>query len=204
MARSKLLSDLRVQEVQAGALRVISRKGLTGATMQEIADEAGIAKGTLYLYFRDREDVLERTADFAFEKLGARLAATLPQISDFAGKLEALLRSEIEFFDEHREFFRIYIALKHPPDAVHQSARRRRMCHPRYARHLAKLEAMLAEAMERGEVRNCDPARLALFVSESAVALMLRRLTEEKPPPAETDVAWMADILLHGLAAKGA
>jgi AcrR family transcriptional regulator len=203
MKRSKALSDIRVQEVQAGALRVISRKGLTGATMQEIADEAGIAKGTLYLYFRDREDLLERTADFAFEKLEAKLAAALPQISDFAGKLRVLLRNEIEFFDEHREFFRIYIALKYSPDAVHQSARRRRMCHPRYARHLARLEAMLAAAMERGEVRTCDPARLALFVSESAVALMLRRLTEEKPPDAERDVAWMTDILLHGLAAKG-
>jgi hypothetical protein len=77
------------------------------------------------------------------------------------------------------------------------------MCHPRYSRHLAKLEAMLAEGMERGEVRKCDPARLALFVSETAVALMLRRLTEEKPPAAEADVAWIADILLHGLAAKG-
>jgi AcrR family transcriptional regulator len=203
MRRSKLLTEVRTQEVQAAALRVISRKGLTGATMQEIADEAGVAKGTLYLYFRDREDLLERTADHAFSQLEARLGETLPAIPEIAGKLVALLRSEIDFFDEHREFFRIYIALKHPPDAVHQSARRHRMCHPRYARHLARLEAMLADAMARGQVRDCDPARLALFVSESAVALMLRRLTEDDPPDAERDVAWMADILLHGLAAKG-
>lgn len=171
--------------------------------MQDIADEAGVAKGTLYLYFRDREDLLERAADYAFSRLEAKLAETLPQISDFAGKLVALIRSEIDFFDEHREFFRIYIALKYPQDAVHQSARRKRMCHPRYSRHLARLEAMLGEGMTRGEVRKCDPARLALFVSETAVALMLRRLTEDEPPPAETDVAWMADILLNGLAAKG-
>jgi AcrR family transcriptional regulator len=203
MARSKLLSDLRVQEVQAAALRVISRKGMNGATMQDFADEAGIAKGTLYLYFRDREDLMERAADYAFSKLEANLASTLPQISNFTGRLLALIRSEIDFFDEHREFFRIYIALKHSAEALHQSARRRRMCHPRYARHLARLEAMLSEAMERGEVRKCDPSRLALFVSESAVALMLRRLTEDKPPDAEADVAWMADVLLHGLAAKG-
>lgn len=203
MSRSKLLSDFRVQEVQAAALRVISRKGMNGATMQDIADEAGVAKGTLYLYFRDREDLLERAADYAFSKLDEKLAATLPQISDFAGKLHALIRSEIDFFDEHREFFRIYIALKYPPDAVHQTARRRRMCHPRYSRHLERLEATITEAMERGEVRKCDPARLALFVSESAVALLLRRLTEDRPPDATADVAWMADFLLHGLAAKG-
>jgi hypothetical protein len=76
------------------------------------------------------------------------------------------------------------------------------MCHSRYLTHLQKLEVMVGEAMNRGEVRPCDPARLALFVSESAVALMLRRLTEDSPPDAEEDVSWMADFLLHGLAAK--
>jgi AcrR family transcriptional regulator len=197
------LSEFRIQEVQAAALRVISRKGLAGATMQGIADEAGVAKGTLYLYFKDREDLLERAADFAFSKLTSRLDATLPQIPKFSDKLLALIRSQIAFFDEHREFFRIYITFKQPPAEVHQSARRRRMCHPRYAAHLLRVETMLREAMERGEVRASDPARLALFVSESAVALMLRRLTEEHPPDADQDSTWMADILLHGLAAKG-
>lgn len=197
------LSEVRIREVQAAALRVISRKGLAGATMQEIADEAEIAKGTLYLYFKDRNDLLERTADYAFEQLQARLGETLPGFPSFAEKLQGLIRAEIEFFDEHREFFRIYMAMKHSPDELHQSSRRRRMCHPRYAAHLQRIETLLCEAMEQGEVRSCDPARLALFVSESAVALMLRRLTEDEPPSAEAEGAWMVDILLNGLATKG-
>jgi AcrR family transcriptional regulator len=201
--RSRPLTEFRVQELQAAALRVISRKGLAGATMQEIADEAGLAKGTLYLYFKDREDLLEKAADFAFSKLGETLDAILPQIPEFSDQLLALIRTEIAFFDEHREFFRVYIALKQPPAEMHQKARRHRACHPRYAVHLARLEKLLKDAMDRGEVRRCDPGRLALFVSESAVALMLRRLTEESPPPADEDASWMADFLLHGLATKG-
>lgn len=203
MQRSRPLTEIRVQELQAAALRVISRKGLDGVTMQEIADEAGLAKGTLYLYFKDREDLLEKAADFAFSKLRARLDAMLPDFPVFSEKLFTLIRTQIAFFDEHREFFRIYIASKQPPAEAHANARRRRACHPRYAAHLARLETMLKEAMAGGEVRPCDPARLALFVAESAVALMLRRLTEETPPPAEEDATWMTDFLLHGLAAKG-
>ncbi len=74
------------------------------------------------------------------------------------------------------------------------------MCHPRYASHLTKLEGMVREAMDRGEVRPCDPARLALVVAESSIALMLRRLTEDSPPDASKDVAWLADVLWNGLA----
>ena len=194
------LAEVRLHELQAAALRVISRKGLAGATMQEIATEAGVAKGTLYLYFKDRDDLLERTAEFAFSELTGRLEATLPALPSFEDKLRALIRAELEFFDEHREFFRIYITLKYPPGEVHQGARQRRLCHPRYAAHLGRLERLLREGMERGEVRPADASRLALFVSESAVALMLRRLTESSPPSAESDVDWMVDFLLKGLA----
>ncbi|HXV62136.1 MAG TPA: TetR/AcrR family transcriptional regulator [Vicinamibacteria bacterium] len=201
--RSRPLPEIRTQEVQAAALRVISRKGIAGATMQEIADEAGIAKGTLYLYFKDRDDLVERTADHAFSKLTERLDGTLPGIPTFREKLTALVRTEIAFFDEHREFFRIYVAYKQPPAELYQNARRRRACHPRYANHLLRLEKVLREAMVSGEVRHCDPARLALLVSESAVALMLRRLAEDRPPEAEVDVRWLVDFLLHGIEEKG-
>lgn len=196
------LAEVRVQELQEAALRVISRKGLAGATMQEIAAEAGVAKGTLYLYFKDRDALLERTAEFAFSKLAARLEATLPRMTSFEDKLRAIIRAELDFFDEHREFFRIYTTLKYPLNDVHHGTRRRRLCHPRYAAHLARLEALLREGMERGEVRRADPARLALFVSESAVALMLRRLTESPPPSVESDGDWMVDFLLNGLSQR--
>lgn len=201
--RSRLLPEIRTREVQSAALRVISRKGIAHATMQEIADEAGVAKGTLYLYFKDRDDLVESTADHAFAKLTERLDSTLPELPTFREKLRVLFRTEIAFFDEHREFFRIYIAYKQPPAELYQNARRRRTCHPRYANHLIRLENILREGMLSGDVRPCDPARLALLVSESAVALMLRRLAEEKPPEAEEDVNWLVDFVLHGIAVKG-
>jgi len=171
--------------------------------MQEIADEAGIAKGTLYLYFKDRDDLIERTADHTFSKLTERLDGTLPGLPTFREKLTALVRTEIAFFDEHREFFRIYIAYTEPPAEFYQNARRRRSCHPRYANHLVRLETILREGMASHEVRRSDPARLALVVSESTVALMLRRLAEDSPPDAEDDAAWLVDFLLHGISAKG-
>jgi len=50
-------------------MRVIARKGMAAATVQEIADEAGVAKGTIYLYFRDRDELVERTFEGAISEL---------------------------------------------------------------------------------------------------------------------------------------
>ena len=54
-SKEEVVHDFRVQSIQDAAMRVIARKGMAAATMQEIAEEAGVAKGTIYLYFRDRD-----------------------------------------------------------------------------------------------------------------------------------------------------
>lgn len=45
-------------EILDAAVRVLGRKGIAGTKIQDIADEAGIGKGTIYLYFRNKEEVL--------------------------------------------------------------------------------------------------------------------------------------------------
>jgi len=70
--------------VQA-ALAVFARRGFHRATMQDIADEAGVGKGTTYLYFTGKEQLLEHILDTAVEwyfgqfRRSAALTATAPQ-----------------------------------------------------------------------------------------------------------------------------
>ena len=70
MATTKgaIVEQFRCQSIREAAMRVVSRKGYDHVTVQDIADEAGVAKGTVYLYFKSREDVLEKTMSFSFEE----------------------------------------------------------------------------------------------------------------------------------------
>ena len=73
VSKEELVEGFRVQTIQEAALRVVSRRGLAAATMQEIAAEAGVAKGTIYLYFKSKEDVglssIGRVVDAVYERL---------------------------------------------------------------------------------------------------------------------------------------
>src|SRR5205823_5087438 len=75
MAKSKeeVVQEFRIQSIQDAAMRVIARKGMAAATMQDIAEEAGVAKGTIYLYFRDRDELVEKTFESAITGLGKRI-----------------------------------------------------------------------------------------------------------------------------------
>src|SRR5688500_16792741 len=77
--KSAVVEEFRIHTIQEAALRVISRRGLEGASMQAVAAEAGIAKGTIYLYFQNREDMVARTAAWAVSQLTARLEPLLAE-----------------------------------------------------------------------------------------------------------------------------
>ena len=151
MARSKeeVVQEFRVQSIRDAAMRVIARKGMAAATMQEIADEAGIAKGTIYLYFRDREDVVEKAFENSMNDLHQRVDEALETPGTFEQKLRAVLAAQIGFFQTNREFFRLYISLRYPEGNAQQQRRQKRHCQPQYKSRVERIAAVLEDAMKR-------------------------------------------------------
>jgi AcrR family transcriptional regulator len=96
-----LVERFRRDSILAAARNVIARQGRSGASMQAIAQEAGVAKGTLYLYFRDRDDLLRHTGDLVFDELLTRLTTVLEEGRPLPESLRALVKTNLDFFDEN-------------------------------------------------------------------------------------------------------
>jgi len=197
-SKEALVEEYRRDSIQSAARRVIARSGLEGASMAAIAEEAGVAKGTLYLYFRDRDDLVEHAADRHFDELLARMVEVLARKVPLRAGLRALIQTKLAFFDENQEFLRVYMALRGTGCEGAQGHRPRR---PQYGRYLEKLTEYLAAAVRRGEMKALDPARVALFIAEGMSGILQRRLEQPGRPP-EEDVEWIADLLLDGLSLR--
>ena len=201
MARSKedVVHEFRIQTIRDAAMRVIARKGMAAATMQEIADEAGIAKGTIYLYFRDRDDLVEKAFESAMNDLHKRVDEALETEGNFEQKFRAVLAAQIGFFQANREFFRLYISLRYPEGNAQQQRRQKRHCQPQYKSRVERIAGVLEEAMSRGEIRRVDPMRLALFIIEGSSAVIIERVLDEAPPTEEADIELIAGTILGGI-----
>ncbi|MFD9910358.1 TetR/AcrR family transcriptional regulator [Streptomyces sp. NPDC059063] len=85
----------RRQKVLDAAVRVFARKGFAAARIEDVAAEAGIGKGSVYLEFDSREELL--TA--AFEEYAAASARVLEEVADGGGppldRLAALVRTVV-------------------------------------------------------------------------------------------------------------
>ena len=200
-SKEAVVQEFRIASIQEAAMRVIARKGMAAATMQEIAAEAGIAKGTIYLYFRDRDELVEKTFETAMNQLLSRIDAAIDPEASFAENLRHSLAAKMSFFLENREFFRLYMSLRFPEGSPAQQRRQKRTCQPQYRSRVTKMSEALQNAIERGEIRRvADPYRLALFIIEGSNALVIERVMEDAPPPAEDDVDLIVSTIMEGLA----
>ena len=180
------------------AVRVFARKGFHASRVGDIAEEAGVAHGLLYHYFRSKEEVLETIFSEVWELLAAD-----------TGRIE---HADVPLREQLRRFARIYLgSWLMTPDVITVLVRE-------IARSSAvgnridevgvifrSLQRMIASAQERGEVRpDCDP-RLAAWVVYGALEEILTGWVLGQLPAEEEDVeravVTVVDVAYAGLAA---
>ena len=62
-----------IQQIITASLRVFTKHGVNNSSMNHIAQEMGVAKGTLYLYFRSKDELMKTITEQHFDKLKATL-----------------------------------------------------------------------------------------------------------------------------------
>ena len=88
-ARWTRRKQARPSEILDAALKEFADKGYAGARMDDIARRAGVTKGTIYLYFENKEAVFKTLVR---DTIGATLAGVTANARDFQGSAQDLLR----------------------------------------------------------------------------------------------------------------
>lgn len=195
--REALLERFRVDSITEGALRAIARKG-AAATMQDIADESHIAKGTLYLYFKDRDELLHRVSEAALSQLLAKIEDVFARGLSFEATIRELVLTKLRFFDERRDLYRVHFELKFPGGRDPVCDSRAGAPPPEKQMYVDRLTRYFEEAGYGRE----DAPRMALFLSETVAALLFRRIPETAGPRLEDDAEFLSDLLLNGLSGR--
>jgi TetR/AcrR family transcriptional regulator len=89
------------------AARVFLAKGLAAATMDEIAHQAEVSKGTLYLYFKGKDELYLTTALRGLGMLVSLFEEAVSSGGTGLERVERLLRAHARFALENRDLFRI-------------------------------------------------------------------------------------------------
>ncbi|WP_344228283.1 TetR/AcrR family transcriptional regulator [Citricoccus alkalitolerans] len=108
----------RKRELVEATWRIIARRGLSGATMRQIAAEAGFANGSLKPYFPTKAELIEATYAFVFDRTNRRVAVATRGLDGMAA-LEAFCREvlplDVDRLDEARVVISFWQEAAHDP-----------------------------------------------------------------------------------------
>jgi len=96
MAQDRNTEELIIE----AAKKVFVKRGLAGARMQEIADEAGINKAMLHYYYRSKDKLFEIVFNEAFSKVIGRLSEVIGQQMPLEEKIRAIVAHYITSIEE--------------------------------------------------------------------------------------------------------
>ena len=195
----KAATALRRCAILQAARTVFGRQGYANTMVDDIATQAGIAKGTLYLYFPSKEEIYLAALLEEARQLDADSRAAMSAAATWRDKLRAYMQVRLRYFETHQDFLRIYMTefrgmcMQGKPLSVE-------FIHLVHEGEV-QLAQMVAVAAARGEIRPVDPELAALTVSDMARGLLERQLRNWGRPVGLDDAAFAFDILCRSLAA---
>jgi TetR/AcrR family fatty acid metabolism transcriptional regulator len=191
--RDEVLRDFRTQEILDAARHVIAEVGLAEASVERIAQEAGIAKGTLYLYFKNRETLLAAACEEVLATLLRRSRGAIQRTRGARQKLAEVVRVSLEHAAEHRAFLR---ALQQEEWGAGPQAEQLR-------ERLAAYRRLVVGVIERGvrahEFRSVDARWAGRALVESIRVAMLDEIQPPQPMSLEDKTQSIVDLFVHGI-----
>ena len=194
--KSARSSDKR-RRILDGALKAFARKGFYNTKVSEIAAEAGVADGTIYLYFKNKDDLLISLFEDRMEWINERLGTELARVK---GKT----------FERVRTFVHLHfrLVLEDPELAefitveLRQSAKFvKEYKNPKFGDYLRILQRLVEQGQREGEIRGDLDARMvsrAMFGALDELLLQLT-LTKAGEPEVERHTQMLTELLLRGV-----
>ncbi len=174
--------EFRTTEILEAARAVFAEKGFQGATIDAIALAAGVAKGTVYLYFDSKRDLFLASLRDGVLGLHAEVTAEMDRASTCESKLRAFIAVRFDYFSRNREFFRIYYT--EFAQLISGTAHSQPEFKDLYEQQAGLLERVLEDGIRAGQLRNCSvrkTARLIYDLIRAALAQHILNGDDESP-----------------------
>jgi len=189
------------EQILNAAVTVFSTRGYRATLVDEIAQEAGVAKGTLYLYFSSKEEMYLEAFRENVEKLHKLTLERMEGAHSTWDKIKAFIAVRLEFGETNKNFLRIYLSefVGTLMGRGEWSEQLRAMLR----RESDFLRNLFREGIKAGEVRDVPVDQLVSMLHYTVGGIMTSRVTEIRLTEAHLDPDMIVELLRKGLGPPG-
>jgi TetR/AcrR family fatty acid metabolism transcriptional regulator len=187
----------KYQRILDAAIEIIAQKGFFHSRVAEIASRAGVADGTIYLYFKNKDELLMAAIDSAFHGFIDRAREELSKLTDPREKLRKMAFLHLDALGNNRNMAVVFqTELRHSAKFLVQFS------HNLLVEYFDLIKDVLREGQEAGVFRPELPVKIAVncffgAVDEMVTSWILFDKDRDYPLSSLADV--IVDIVLKGM-----
>jgi len=175
LSRRDILQDFRTRSLLGATRKIIATEGFDAVTMERVAREAGITKGGIYLYFRNKDQLILTTLEAIALEMLREIETQLNPKTHAWERLCQVIRAQLESMERHKDVLRTLLLVR-----WHMSDRRERkkwlrLMHHREG-HLGRLKAILDDGLRKKIFYPLDTAAAAFYINEMTISTAQRRI----------------------------
>ncbi len=190
------VSSDKGERILDAAEAVFADCGFYNAKVSDIARQAGVADGTIYLYFKSKDDLLISLFESRMTRVCDAMNEAVASAQPSASKLEIFIQTHLRMVNEHPSLAEVLTV------ELRQSSKfMKEHSNPKFAEYLKILATLIEEGQEAGEFDRAVPAPLAAraifgMVDELALAWLLG---DDQKFDIVRAADWVGSLILRGL-----
>lgn len=196
--KEDVLREFRVREILDAACRVVARHGFQGATVERVAEEANIAKGTIYLYFQNKDGLFTAAVEQGMQNFTSQLRAQVAEALTPIEKLQRLIEVSLQLSDTYRDFFKTLLlernflaASPNHPEAAHML--------DLYLAHIRFMQEIIQDGVRVGIFRSHNVEASAFALNEAIRGCFQQRALGLTARPVAEDAGILLDLFFNGV-----
>jgi TetR/AcrR family fatty acid metabolism transcriptional regulator len=187
------------ERILRAAVKVFAKNGFHATRVSEVAKAAGVADGTIYLYFKSKDELLVSLFEDRVERLLAFMREELPKAEGAPEKLRRVIEMQLGLLEGERDLAEVITVI------LRQSTKlMKEYAAPRFIAYLDAIARIVAEGQAQGDFRSdVSPHMVArsLFGALDGIALTWALGRAEQGGLVRA-AGQLADVFLRGLAPK--
>jgi TetR/AcrR family fatty acid metabolism transcriptional regulator len=184
------------ERILRAAVKVFAKKGFFASRVSEIAKAAGVADGTIYLYFKSKDEVLTSLFEDRMSRLLEAMRREIRDAPDASTRVRRLIELQLGLLEGERDLAEVVtVNLRQSNKLLKQFGAKM------FTEYLDVMAAVVADGQERGEMRGDVSPRVvsrAIFGALDGIA-MTWALGSAEPGGLKRAATQLADVILAGL-----
>jgi AcrR family transcriptional regulator len=187
-------SSSREHRILDAAMANFTRYGFKKTTIEEIARGAGVGKGTVYLQFSSKQEILHRLMEREYMREVSHLMGKMAGISDPAAKFETLIREAYRYTSQNQFLRRMTAAA---PETFSDLSLD--VFHQVQEAGIALICQVIEEGMRQGVFRRVDPRKIAYILVNLDRALQYEMFLGREQYAGDELVDAVVDLTMRGV-----